>query len=180
MEDTAKPLDFTVMGGNGDFLITHILGVLLSYFRGNVAYILLWSAKPVQKLLKCGAVGLGFRNSCGSCTFRALFIDCSLLGERQILFWSDKAACVLHMSGNNLRRGRFQQWNLLVDLFQSFFLVPGFEADRLTCSVDLIPEAVDAAFLFLIDGSDVEFNFLDGHFRSFLTRVPDLANIDVF
>lgn len=67
------------------------------------------------------------------------------------------------MSGNNLRRGRFQQRNLLVGLFQSFFLVPGFKADRLTCSVDLITEVVDAAFLFLVDGSDIEFDFRNSH-----------------
>ena len=55
-----------------------------------------------------------------------------------------------------------------------------FKADCLACSVDLIAEIIDSTFLFLVDGSEVEFDFLDGHVLSFRLKVPDLANIDVF
>ena len=70
--------------------------------------------------------------------------------------------------------------NLLFANLGIFFLVTGFKADCLACSVDLIAEIIDSAFLFLVDGSEVEFNFLDGHVLSFRLKVPDLANIDVF
>ena len=84
------------------------------------------------------------------------------------------------VSCNDFSGSCFQKWNLLIGFFQGFFLVTGFKADCLACSVDLIAEIIDPAFLFLIDGSKVEFDFLDGHVLSFHLKVPDLANIDVF
>ena len=62
-----------------------------------------------------------------------------------------------------------------------FFLVTGFKADCLACSVDLIcGNNRFHLLLFLVDGSEIEFDFLDGHVLSFRLKVPDLANIDVF
>lgn len=51
--------------------------------------------------------------------------------------------------------------------FESFFLIGSFQADAFAFMLDLITEVVGATFLFLINGSDVEFDFA---FLSHLTH----------
>ena len=97
---------------------------------------------------------------------------------KKFVFFSIKVGTI--NSGTSLdSREQFKKTGKL-EFFQGFFLVTGFKADCFACSVDLIAEIIDPAFLFLIDGSEVEFDFLDGHVLSFRLKVPDLANIDVF
>ena len=55
----------------------------------------------------------------------------------------------------------------LFSFFESFFLIGGFQADAFAFMLDLVTEVVVAAFLFLIDGSDIKFDFA---FLSHLTH----------
>ena len=70
----------------------------------------------------------------------------------------------------------FQKWNLL---FASFWLQV-LRLIALRAPLTWYVEIIDSAFLFLVDGSGVEFDFGDGHVLSFRLKVPDLANIDMF
>ena len=60
-----------------------------------------------------------------------------------------------------------------------YYLVSNHSGTAMEFAI-LIAEIIDSTFLFLVDGSEVEFYFLDGHVLSFRLKVPDLANIDVF
>ncbi|MEI3002128.1 MAG: hypothetical protein V8T86_14715 [Victivallis sp.] len=75
--------------------------------------------------------------------------------------------CDFDVGGDDFLGGSLNNREQFPGFFESFFLIGGFQADAFAFMLDLITEVVGAAFFFLVNGSDVEFDFA---FLSHLTH----------
>ena len=114
-----------------------------------------------------GMIGQFFPDGGGDCALRVFGVDVPNFGERQRACLFHEMPCDFDVGGDDFLGGGLNNREQFPGFFESFFLIGGFQADAFAFMLDLVTEVVGAAFLFLVNGSDVEFDFA---FLSHLTH----------
>ena len=125
------------------------------------------TGKVADHFVQRGMIGQLFPDGCWDCALRVLGVDVPDFGERQRAGLFHEVPCHFDVSGDDFFRSCLNDREQFPCFFKSFFLIGGFQADAFAFMLDLVTEVIGAAFLFLIDGSDIKFDFA---FLSLLTH----------
>ena len=152
-EDFPQPFDLAVVRINGQLTFPELLRIGIGEFRRHFVKILTAFRKRLQEISPVCFIGETFVNSCRSGTIRVFCVNIPRFGKQQYVCRLNQIARVSNMCRNDFHAGRFQNRKQLFDFPLRFFLILGFQADRLAFTVDLITIMI-CPVRFLVDGAD--------------------------